>query len=138
MDVLATINDEFPEPLLIQEVTKIAASAWEYETTEKNWVGGGARAQLEASMVRQLSMAQNGPDALLLFAQLQLAHGARQSRGKSFAVSPAAMSTARIIGSWGPGRYRNAHQTLIDLGVLSQIHKGGHSPHDPSLFRFVR
>jgi len=89
-------------------------------------------------MVRQLSMAQNGPDALLLFAQLQLAHGARQTRGEFFAVSPAAMSAARIIGRWGPGRYRNARQTLIDLGVLSQIRKGGRSPHDPSLFRFVR
>jgi hypothetical protein len=137
IDAVATINDGLPEPLPMNEVTALATSAWGYQMTGRNWIGGRARVQLQTHILERLYMAQNGPDALLLFAKLQTAHGARQTRGECFAVSPAAMSAARTIGRWGPGRYRSARQTLIDLGVLSQIHKGGHSPHDPSLFRFA-
>ena len=137
VDVVATINEGLPEPLAMNEVARLATSAWGYETTGRNWIGGRARVQLETAMVERLSMAQNGPDALLLLARLQTAHGARQSRGEPFAISPKAMSADRIIGLWGPRRYREARQTLVELGFLRQIHKGGHSPHDPSLFRFV-
>jgi Bifunctional DNA primase/polymerase, N-terminal/Primase C terminal 1 (PriCT-1) len=135
MDVLATRNEELAEPLPVSEIAKIATSAWKRETTGTNFVGQEQRAQIEASAVRLLSPLENGPDALMLLTHLRLAHGARQTRGEEFAISPRAMSAARRIGHWSPQRYRNARQTLIDLGLISQTHQGGRSGHDPSLFR---
>jgi hypothetical protein len=135
MDVLATRNEELAQPLPVSEIAKIATSAWRSETTGTNFVGQEQRAQIEASALRLLSSLENGPDALMLLTHLRLAHGARQTRGEEFAISPRAMSAARTVGRWGPQRYRNARQTLIDLGLISQTHQGGRSGHDPSLFR---
>jgi Bifunctional DNA primase/polymerase, N-terminal/Primase C terminal 1 (PriCT-1) len=134
IDVLATRNQDLAEPLPLSEIARIATSAWGRETTGTNWVGKEQRAQIEASVVRLLSPLENGPDALMLLTHLRLAHGARQSRGEPFAISPKAMSAARAIGRWGPRRYLKARQTLIDLGLLFQLHQGGRSQHDPSLF----
>ena len=134
MDVLATRNEELAQPLPVSEIAKIATSAWRSETTG-NFVGQEQRAQIEASAVSLLSSLENGPDALMLLTHLRLAHGARQTRGEEFAISPRAMSAARKIGHWSPQRYRNARQTLLDLGLISQTHQGGRSGHDPSLFR---
>ena len=135
IDVLATRNEELAEPLPLSEIARLATSAWGLETTGTNWVGQEQRAQIEAAAVERLSSDENGPDALMLLAHLRLAHGARQTRGEPFAISPSAMSAARKIGLWGPQRYRNARQTLLDLGLISQTHQGGRSRHDPSLFR---
>jgi hypothetical protein len=71
----------------------------------------------------------------MLFAHLLMAHGARHIRGEPFAISPAAMS--RIVLPWGRNRIRNARQTLIQLGFLTEEHHGGSQPGDPSLFRFT-
>jgi hypothetical protein len=135
IDAIATINDGLPEPLTENEIVRLAASAWEYEATGRNWVGDQPRAVLVADTVKQLSMAPNGPDALVLLSNLLVAHGARRKRGEPFAISPPAMSGSVL--SWGRNRIRNARQTLIELGFLFEDHRGGSSPGDHSLFRFV-
>jgi len=116
LDVLATRNQDLAEPLPLNEIARIATSAWGRETTGTNWVGKEQRAQIKASVVRRLSSLENGPDALMLLIHLRLDHGARQTRGEEFAISPRAMSAARKIGHWSPQRYRNARQSLLDLG----------------------
>jgi hypothetical protein len=131
------MNDGLPEPLNPNEVMRIAGSAWKIESNRQNWVGQPARAVLEAAMVKQLSMAPNGADALILLANLRIAHGARHGRGARFAISPTAMSNARTVLPWSPGRIRRARQALIELGFLVEEHHGGSSRGDSSLFRFV-
>jgi hypothetical protein len=59
----------------------------------------------------------------MLLANIQVAHGARHSRGEPFAISPDAMSGTVL--NWGARRIRKARQTLIDLGLLCQTHQGG-------------
>jgi hypothetical protein len=135
IDAIATINGGLPESLTENEIVRLAASAWEYEATGRNWVGDQPRAVLVADTVKQLSMAPNGPDALVLLSNLLVAHGARRKRGEPFAISPRAMSGSVLC--WGRNRIRNARQTLIELGFLFEEHRGGSSPGDHSLFRFV-
>jgi hypothetical protein len=135
VDVMLTINEGLPEPLPNTEVERFSNSVWGYETSGENWVGQPARAVLETATVKQLSMAPNGADALTLFSNLLVAHGARHSRGQTFAISPDAMSGTVL--PWGRNRIRNARQTLIQLGFLTEEHHGGSQPGDPSLFRFT-
>jgi hypothetical protein len=136
-DVMLTVNERLPEPLLSTEVIRVAKSAWGRETSGENWVGQPPRAVLEASVVKQLSMVPNGADALMLLANLRIAHGGRHSRGEPFAISPPAMSKARTVVPWGPNRIRRARQRLIEHGMLAEDHHGGSSPGDASLFRLV-
>jgi Bifunctional DNA primase/polymerase, N-terminal/Primase C terminal 1 (PriCT-1) len=133
VDVALTINEGFPEPLPRAEVIRTAGSVWKYEANDDNWVGQGQRAVLELGTVKQLSMAPNGADAMLLFSNLLVAHGARHTRGEPFAISPAAMSGTVL--PWAERRIRKARQTLIKLGLISQTYQGGRFRHDPSLFR---
>ena len=135
IDVMLTINEGLSEPLPSTEVVRLATSAWRYETTGTNWVGQEPRAVLEADTVKQLSMAKNGPDAMMLLSNILVAHGARHSRGEPFAISPAAMSGTVL--PWGPNRIRNARRHLSSSGSSSKFIQGGSSPRDPSLFRLV-
>jgi hypothetical protein len=136
-DALMTINDGLAEPLPKNEVMRLATSAWGYEATGANWVAQAPRAVLEEDTVKQLTMADDGADAMLLFANLRVAHGARHCRGEPFAISPANMAKARTIPPWSPGRIPKARQALIELGFLIEVHRGGGGPGDPSLFRFI-
>jgi hypothetical protein len=135
VDVMLTINEGLSEPLPDSEIRRLANSAWGHEARGENWLGQPARAVLETAIIKQLSMAPNGADALMLLANLQVAHGARHKRGESFAISPPAMS--RTVLPWGERRIRNARQTLIEHGFLFEEHCGGSSPGDRSLFRLV-
>jgi hypothetical protein len=98
-------------------------------------VGQVPRAVFEAAAVKQFAMASNGADAFMLLGILRGAHGARHCRGGSFAISPNAM--AGSVLPWSIGRIRRARQALIELGFLVEHNRGGSSPGDPSLFRFV-
>jgi Bifunctional DNA primase/polymerase, N-terminal/Primase C terminal 1 (PriCT-1) len=135
VDAVVTINDGLPEPLPMKEVTRLAISVWGYETAGKNWAGQEPRAVLAQDTVKLLSMAKGGSDAITLFSNILVAHGARHSRGEPFAISPDAMSGTVL--PWSAGRIRRARQALIELGFLIEHHHGGSSRGDPSLFRFA-
>jgi hypothetical protein len=77
-------------------------------------------------------LADGETDAMALLALLRKSH----TRGRPFAASPEAMERARVIGSWGKKRYRNATRKLCEVGELVQLHKGGRGEGDPSLYRF--
>jgi Bifunctional DNA primase/polymerase, N-terminal/Primase C terminal 1 (PriCT-1) len=135
-DALMLANSGLDEPLPPQEVERIAFSAWKYQATGKNWVGGEARAIIPRRAMSALMEAKNGPDALALLVTLQHEHGARAAHGEVFAIAPHAMASSRVLGCWSASRIRNARDTLLDRGFISRVHRGGRGPHDPAQYRF--
>jgi hypothetical protein len=122
-------------PLDADEVVTTVRSAWRYEDEGRNWVGQEARAVTPSSVLEMLKVPRNGSDALMLLATLQVAHGARHSRGEPFAISPKAMAASRTLGDWGAARIRAASNTLQALGLVKEVHHGGRRRGDHSLFR---
>lgn len=136
VDVVCTLNDQLQDPLSEQEALKIAMNAWRYESSGENWVGREARAIIPRSLIMQFAPLKNGGDALMLYSLLQTVHGVRDLRGEPFAVAPAAMTKANVMGSWSARRLRNARQVLLDAAVLQRVKSGGAFKGDCSLFRF--
>ena len=136
LDVLTTVNVEQEAPLSDKEVKKIAASAWGYQARGQNWVGGEVRAVIPQSVTSRLLVARHGSDALMLYSVLSQAHGARAQRGEAFAIAANAMAGAKVMGSWSAARIRNARDALLEVNILSRVHRGGRGPGDPDQFRF--
>ncbi len=115
-------------PLDHAEVIRIAASAWEYEQTGRNWVGGGARVCLD---VEELDRLVKHPDAAVLLLVLRKEH---HGFNQQFAISPRGMAAAGQFKGWSESRIRNARSRLLDLGAIVGKHQGGKGQHDPALF----
>ena len=115
-------------PLTEEEVARGVHSVWRYKTEDSLWVGQSSRVT-----VTQEDSEAFGADlgALVLWVKLRLAHGGRPD---PFAISPEAMYRAQVIPGWGPKRYREKRQHLLDMGRLVQIHEGGARRRDPHLY----
>jgi len=136
-DLLAVgiaINNRFNPPLDFAEVAKVVGQAWRYETRGENRLGrssgGGGKGPP--------GILANYPDAATLHAILKHANGARAARDELFAASPDAMARDRVIDAWGnsPRRYRRALATLVELGLLHIMHRGGRHRGDARKFSF--
>lgn len=120
-------NQEFYEPLAADEVLKIVASAWGYETEGKNWFGHGARVIVAHNIVD--SLAASDPRAFALLSLLMRHHW-----GRDFYLTK---SYATAIG-WSVNTLRDARTALIKLGLIECIHEGGRGPNDPPVYRFTK
>ncbi|MGN6451396.1 MAG: bifunctional DNA primase/polymerase, partial [Brucella intermedia] len=69
-------NQDFYEPLPADEVLRIVASAWGYETEGKNWFGHGARVIVAHDIVD--SLAASDPRAFALLSLLMRHHWGRE------------------------------------------------------------
>lgn len=128
-------NAELPAPLPDDELQRAVSSAWRYREESRLMLAGcPSTILLPAASVERL-LAAGETDVLAL---LTLALKAHREPGKVFAMSPAAMERARIIGSWDRKRYRNAIRRAIELGELVETYRGGRGPKDPSQYRLQK
>jgi hypothetical protein len=121
------------DPFTAAEIRKTAVSAWEYESTGRNWVGREAKVYASASEFAVLATRKNGADAMFLLMRLRLSNW---NRPDNLMVVPKAMARTQVIPGWAHGRYRAARDTLVEVGILEVVHEGGHGKGDPRLFRF--
>lgn len=63
----------------------------------------------------------NGSDAFALLARMRQLHGARMARGETFVFVINAMVEAGIMGRWSARRYREARDTLIQAGLMTEV-----------------
>ena len=97
-------------------------------------LGGAAQVSLEARSVIRMAWEHplHGPDALVLYFVLREAHGARSARGEDFAVCADAI-TGKIL-PWSAYRIREATRTLLKVGLLRRVKRGGRGPGDTSKY----
>jgi hypothetical protein len=134
LDQVRKANAELASPLPDDELQRAVGSAWRYREEGRLMVPGSGSATLLPSASIASLLAAGETDAMALLALLRKAHQGRH--GKPFAASPEAMERARLIGSWGKRRYREATRKLCEAGELVQIVQGGNGKHTPSLYRF--
>lgn len=138
MDVAETFISnrcEDPSSVTSPEIRATAKQAWRYQTEGRNWVGREAR--VTWSKTEALPFAEY-PEAFYLETFLRQVHGARDSRGEPFAISPRAMERNEVIPRWDARKVRNARQRLVEMGRIEYVHHGGRGKGDPDLFRFCR
>ena len=121
-DVCTTWAAAMPDPLSLTEVRAVAASAWRYEASGRNFIG------MSRPQVGEIDMAMDAlkaaPDAFYLLALFRRYHA---NRG-AFAIAPAAMSAAQNP-PWHRTRIARARDMLIERGfldVLSDPERGKH------------
>lgn len=123
LDFVQTRNDEWPDPLPFEEVQRLTASAWSYQSEGRNFVGRGPIAYMRGVEANLLN-----PDSFYLLARLRFAHG---SRDKPFALANA---FAKAL-CWSPTRFRNARSKLTNAGFIECLSKGGRGKNDPPIYR---
>lgn len=114
IDVAATWNSAFPDPLGAVEVKRCARSAWQYESEGRNYLGL-KKPQLNAQD-KIMDDLIDQPEAWALYMMFKRWHSNRPC----FAIAPAAMSKA---GSppWHRSRIERARDILLERGHLYQI-----------------
>lgn len=134
LDVARTFSNEMCDPPSPDdEVVRTANSIWKMLIEGRLWSGPAEqRANVTAPEASQLAARKHGGDGLVLLIKLRLVHWQRQQ----FAASPKAMAKAQVIPEWGPQRYRNALNALVDCGIVVVIHEGGRGTEDPREFQF--
>jgi hypothetical protein len=121
----ATHNDP-PEPQ--HKVLATAKGVWGY--IEKGTCKG-PNTRHHASLLdaehRALRTRKGGyADALALYLELKLSHGARAQRGETFAIAATAMAEAGTIPGWTDRkRYLRATKALLSCGLLERV-EGAH------------
>lgn len=120
----AALSELGLEPLDDSEVTKRTMSVMrDFEAGKiKRWHRQGAACTSDADEIRYLTAGfSNGADAFTLLLLLRAEHGARCLRGETFGIVPKAMAEAQVLGRWGHQRYRNARETLLEAGRISEV-----------------
>jgi hypothetical protein len=115
------------------EVLSTAKSAWRYRQEGKLFRRGAPKPTIDWPIFRTL-LASGDTDAIALFNLLIFAHSGRE---EAFAISPQSLQRAGHIGRWAKERYRRATETLLELGAVERVHRGGRYIGDASLFRFA-
>src|SRR5262249_51850316 len=133
-DLLAELrkaNAELCKPLRPDhEVQRAVRSAWKYKTEGRLMVPGMESAIIMPTASIKHLLASGDTDALALLTMARNAHGSEPS--KTFALAPQAMSDARLIGSWGRNRYRDATRRACEMGELIKVSDGGKGKHSPA------
>jgi hypothetical protein len=127
MDVNRSICDP---PLPMEEIRRIAASAWRCQQLGRNWVGSAGVTRITTEEGQRL----RSVGALALLVCLRRNHGSRRG---DFAISPRAMAEAGVVWDLGERAIRRARDELIEAGLLELSHRGGNGPRDPSRYRLV-
>jgi hypothetical protein len=115
IDVVRTRNLDCLPPIPDAEVVKAASSAWHYEITGRNWVGGKARASTDRDEILALS---HDPYAAHLLNLLRVSHPIPNA---VFAIDQ--IKTAALLG-WHRETIQTRICTLIQLRLLKRIHQG--------------
>jgi hypothetical protein len=115
-------------PLGKEEVLRIASSAWGYEVTGRNFVGGEPFVRTPLSRVETL---KDAPDAFLLDTLIRFKH---ERVRQVFAASPKAMAQKGVVPGWRDARYRYAIRQLVERGIWELVRRGGHGPGDPHIY----
>lgn len=127
-------NSNCEPPLSEDEVSGICKSVWNYQRDGRNFVGLAQRVYIATEELDALARKSGGSDALMLLLSLRRAHWNRPV----FAASPDAMARHSMVPGWAnsPHRYRRALLALVEVGLLSIVHRGGRGPRDPRIFAF--
>ena len=118
-------NKALPEPLSAEEVLRIVASAWDYESKGENWVGNQGR----ATMAREEILAFQGSHSLRLYLLLKQSHRDPQ---KIFAISQSEVGAMLGIRQQHMSRYIGE---LMNQGLISRVHTG-RGKGDPHQYKF--
>ena len=138
LDTARTRADELVTVRLTDsEVVSCAKSAWNYQVEGKNLVGRQARHFITRSLWREvLEHSSNGSDALALYNLLVMEHALRVGRGETFVLVVKGMVKAETIPHWGVKRYRAAIRDLLELNLISMVHRG-RGPGNPSQYKLI-
>ncbi|MEY9717905.1 hypothetical protein ABIA22_000395 [Sinorhizobium fredii] len=129
IQMVAHANQQFAEPLPMDEVLSVTRSAWKYKSQGRLMVTGGeATAVVFKSDTDHL---WDAPVALSLLVRLRMTNGWRN--GGSF---PLAQGMAKSMGVSIP-TYRAARDTLVDRFFLEILHPGGKGKNDPAIVRLL-
>ena len=128
-DVAETLNATFDPPMSAERVARAVNSAWNYEQTGTNWVGGESMFAFPTSCMAMLR--ENLP-GMALRTFLEEKHRART---EPFAIDGVAMTSAGCIRGWGYKSYRSATKWLVNTDFLAVIHEGGKCRGDAWLYK---
>jgi hypothetical protein len=112
---LREINLDFQPPFPDTVVISKARSAWNYETSGRNWVGRQARVPITRD---ELLAFKEEPAAHFLFNLLRVSH---PSLGEQFAISQPEVS--ELLG-WNRRTLDARIGTLIAMKRLKRVHRG--------------
>ncbi|WP_353428919.1 bifunctional DNA primase/polymerase [Paracoccus denitrificans] len=115
IDVAATWNSAFPDPLGSVEVEACARSAWQYESEGRNYLGL-RKPQLTAKDKRMDDLLHEHPEAYALYDYLHRWHHSRPF----FAIAPRAMSEAGSP-AWPRRKIERARDVLLEKGYVVEI-----------------
>jgi hypothetical protein len=132
LDLMRTANAGLSVPLPDVEVVRLVGSVSAYRDAGRLMVPGTESTLILPAFIADHAMATGNLDVAGLMMLVRKYHS---EIGKTFALSPVALSLADTIKGWSPNRYRYAIREAIDLGLLVQVHMGGRGKHDPSLYR---
>jgi hypothetical protein len=106
-------------PLDHKEVRRIAACAWTYEASGRNFVGRGGGGLVD---VREVDLLLRYPDALCMLAFLKKTHAGTGTT--SFALAAEAMAKAGTLPGWGRKRIMASVRVLERHDLIHMICKG--------------
>ena len=128
LDVVRTRNLDCEPPLPNVQVIRIAQSAWRYQQEGRNLVGRGRTFVFANADYERLH--EEGSDAaVVLYCELRSKHWNRD-----FVLTK---QMAAAMG-WGLPKWKKARDTLVRLGFIHCIHRGGEGPHDPPIYAWVK
>ena len=131
IDVGATYASCFHESLPANEVERCARSAWNYETSGRNFLGM-RKPQLGDGDLMMDGLI-DAPDAYFLYHFLQRWH-----RGLShFAIAPRAMSDCGTL-PWSWRRIAKARDVLVERGYLQQVSAPNKGRRKAGRYQFTR
>jgi DNA-binding XRE family transcriptional regulator len=110
-------------------VRGIAQSLWRMKLANRIFTGE-ATVQITRGRLDRLA---GEPNALAMLLKFEMDHAAR---GRPFAAPPKKLAEIQYIPGWGHQRYRDALETLVRLGDLQRVRKGGKCGGDPHLYAF--
>jgi Primase C terminal 1 (PriCT-1)/Bifunctional DNA primase/polymerase, N-terminal len=127
VDVVQTRNeDSCDEPLPLEEIRNLAASAWRYQQEGRNFIGGGGN--MVVNTFDEIdAIAATNPDAYALLSILRRYHFGHDH----FALANAMAEKLK----WTLSRFRAARDCLVSQRVLRRVRKGGRGPGDVPLYR---
>tara|TARA_B100000315_G_scaffold253071_1_gene291148 strand:+ start:25 stop:1047 length:1023 start_codon:yes stop_codon:yes gene_type:complete len=115
--------------LLDSEIEKTARQVWRWREDGRLWPGGESNIVITASDLEQFS----DGDPLHLWLTLRKNH---EGTHPVFRVVAEAMARDGVIQGWGIKRYRSALRTLLEMGLVIRVHKGGSKRGDYSTYTF--
>lgn len=127
IDSAATWVSAFPDPLSAKEIERCARSAWNYETTGRNYLALKKPQLTEGDFIMDTLI--NHPDAFMLYHVFRRWHGNR-----TFAIAPTAMSAAGNP-PWHRSRIERARDVLREIGLLEELKSPTKSKRKSGLYR---